>query len=131
VNDNPPQIALSQHVVGPDNRSDGFRATPNAGDDVLPNIRIETLRALGRIMQPSDRESHGDGQPHAIVTDRFLQDDKAAGVFLFIRNDAAKRDFTPEGIQRILRIEDGGFDAKHFELLQVAATGITDSDECR
>jgi hypothetical protein len=130
VNDNPPQIALSQHVVGPDNRSDGFRAATNTGDDILPNIRIETFRALGRIMQPSNRQSDGHSQADAIVADRFLQDDKASGVFLFIRNDTAKRDFTPEGIQRILRIEDGGFDAKHFELLQVAATGVSHADEC-
>ena len=131
MNDNPPQIVLSQHVVGPDNRSDGFRAATNTGDDVLPNIRIETFRALGRIMQPSDCESNSHSQADAVVADRFLQDDKASGVFLFIRNDTAKRDFTPEGIQRILRIEDGGFDAEHFELLQIAATGVPHADECR
>jgi len=130
VNDDPTQIVFPEHIIGPNNRSDGFRTATNTGDDVLPHIRIETFRSVGRIMQPSDRESHGDGQPHAIVTDRFLQDNKASGVFLFIRNDTAKRDFTPEGIQRILRIEDGGFDAEHFELLQIAATGVSHADEC-
>jgi hypothetical protein len=81
-------------------------------------------------MQTSDCESHSDSKADTVVTNWFLQDDKASGVFLFIWNDTAKRDFTPEGIQRILRIEDGGFDAKHFELLQVAATGVSHADEC-
>jgi hypothetical protein len=130
VNNDPPQIVFAQHIVRPDNRSDRFRTATNTGDDVLPHIRIETFRALGRIMQPSDREPHGYGKADTVVANRFLQDDKASGVFLFIRNDTAKRDFTPEGIQRILRIEDGGFDAKHFELLQVAATGVSHADEC-
>ena len=131
MNDDPTQIVFPEHIIGPNNRSDGFRATANAGDDVLPHIRIETFRALGRIMQPSNRQSDGHSQADAIFADRFLQDDKASGVFLFIRNDTAKRDFTPEGIQRILRIEDGGFDAKHFELLQVAATGVANSNQRR
>jgi hypothetical protein len=130
VNDDPTQIVLSPHVVGPDNRSDGFRAATNTGDDVLPNIRIETFRSVFRIVQAGNRQSDGHSEADSVVADRFLQDDKASGVFLFIRNDTAKRDFTPEGIQRILRIEDGGFDAKHFELLQVAATGVSHADEC-
>jgi hypothetical protein len=130
VNDDPTQIVFPEHIIGPNNRSDGFRATANAGDDVLPHIRIETFRALGRIMQPSDCESNSHSQADTVVADRFLQDDKASGVFLFIRNDTAKRDFTPEGIQRILRIEDGGFDPEHFELLQIAATGVSHADEC-
>jgi len=131
MNDDPPEVVFTQHIIGPDNRSDRFRATPNTGDDVLPNIRIEAFWALGRIMQPSDRESDGDGKADTVVADRFLQDDKAAGVFLIIRNDTTEGDFPTERIQRILRIENGGFDAEHFELLQVAATGISDSDECR
>ena len=130
MNNDPPQIVFPEHIIGPNNRSDGFRATANTGDDVLPNIRIETFRPVGRIMQPSDRESHGDGQPHAIVTDRFLQDDKAAGVLLFIRHDSTKGHFPAKSIQRILRIEDGSFNAKHFKLFQVAATGVSHADEC-
>ena len=130
MNNDPPQIVFAQHIVGPDNRGDGFRAATNTGDDVLPNIRIETFRSVGRIMQPSDRESHGDGQPHAIVTDRFLQDDKAAGVLLFIRHDSTKGHFPAKSIQRILRIEDGSLNAEHFKLLQVAATGVSHADEC-
>ena len=130
MNNDPPQIVFAQHIVGPDNRGDGFRAATNTGDDVLPNIRIETFRSVGRIMQPSDRESNSHSQADTVVADRFLQDDKASGVFLFIRNDTAKRDFTPEGIQRILRIEDRSFNAEHFELLQVAATGVSHADEC-
>ena len=130
MNNDPPQIVFAQHIVRPDNRSDRFRTATNTGDDVLPHIRIETFRALGRIMQPSDCESNSHSQADTVVADRFLQDDKASGVFLFIRNDTAKRDFTPEGIQRILRIEDGGFDAEHFELLQIAATGVSHADEC-
>lgn len=131
MNDDPPQVVLAQHIVGPDNRSDGFRTATNTRHDVLSNIRIETFWSLGGIMQPSDRESHGDGKANSIVADRFLQHDKAAGVFLFVRHDTAKRDFTSEGIQGILRIEDGGFDAEHFELLQVAATGVSNSNQRR
>jgi hypothetical protein len=82
-------------------------------------------------MQPSDREPHGYGKADTVVANRFLQDDKAAGVFLFIRHDTAKRDFPAKSIQRILRIEDRGFDSEHFELLQVAATGVSHADECR
>jgi hypothetical protein len=131
VNNDPPQIVFAQHIVGPDNRGDGFRAATNTGDDVLPNIRIETFRALGRIMQPSDREPHGYGKADTVVANRFLQDDKAAGVFLFIRDDTAKGDFPAEGIQSILWIEDRGFDAEHFELLQVSATSVSHADQCR
>jgi hypothetical protein len=131
VNNDPPQIVFAQHIVRPDNRSDRFRTATNTGDDVLPHVRIESFRAVFRIVQAGNCQSDGHSQADAIVADRFLQDDKASGVFLFIRNDTAKRDFTPEGIQRILRIEDGGFDAKHFELLQVAATGVSHADECR
>ena len=130
MNNDPPQIVFAQHIVRPDNRSDRFRTATNTGDDVLPHIRIETFRALGGIMQPSNRESNSDGKADSVVADWFLQDDKASGVFLFIRNDTAERDFTPEGIQRILRIEDGGFDAEHLELLQIAATGVSHADEC-
>jgi hypothetical protein len=131
VNDDPTQIVVPEHIIGPNNRSDGFRATANAGDDVLPHIRIETFRSFGRIMQPSDCESDGDGKADTVVADRFLQDDKAAGVFLFMRYDTTKGDFPPESIERFLRIEDRGFDAKHFELLQVAATDVSHANECR
>lgn len=131
MNDDPPQIVLAQHIVRPDNRSDGFRAATNTGDDVLPHIRIETFRALGRIMQASDRESDGDGKADTVVADRFLQNDKATGVFLFVRNDSTEGDFAAKRIQRFLWIEDGGFDAEHFELLQVAPTGVAHADECR
>jgi hypothetical protein len=131
VNDDPTQVVFAQHIVRPNNRSDGFRATPNTVDDVLPNIRIETFRSVGRIMQPSDRESHSDGKADSVVADRFLQDDKAAGVLLLIRDDTAKGDFPAEGIQSILRIEDRSFNAEHFELLQVAATGVAHANECR
>lgn len=131
MNDDPTQIVFPEHIIGPNNRSDGFRATANAGDDVLPHIRIETFRALGRVMQPSNRQSNSHSQADTVVANRFLQDDKAAGVFLFIRHDTAKRDFPAKSIQRILRIEDRGFDAEHFELLQVAATGVAHADECR
>ena len=131
MNNDPPQIVFAQHIVRPDNRSDRFRTATNTGDDVLPNIRIETFRAIGRIMQPSDRESDGDGKADTVVADRFLQDDKAAGVFLLIRNDTTEGDFPTERIQRILRIKNGGFDAEHFELLQVAAAGVAHANECR
>jgi hypothetical protein len=130
VNNDPPQIVFAQHIVGPDNRGDGFRAATNTGDDVLPNIRIETFRAVGRIMQPSDRQSDGDGNADAVVADRFLQDDKSPGVFLLVRNDSTEGDFAAKRIQRFLRIEDRGFDAEHFELLQIAATGVSHADEC-
>ena len=131
MNDNPTEVVLAQHIVRPDDRSDRLLTPTNTGDDILPHIRIETFRALGRIMQPSDRESDGDCQPHAVVADWFLQDDKSPGVFLFIRNDSTEGDFAAKRIQRFLRIEDGGFDAEHFELLQVAATGVAHADECR
>ena len=130
MNDNPTKVVFAQHIVGPDDRSDRLLTATNTGDDILPHIRIETFRSFGRIMQPSDCQSNSHSQADAVVADRFLQDDKASGVFLFIRNDTAKRDFTPEGIQRILRIEDGGFDAEHFELLQIAATGVSHANEC-
>jgi|GEM_PF-3557921 hypothetical protein len=131
MNDDPPQVVLAQHIVGPDNRSDGFRTATNTRHDVLSNIRIETFWSLGGIMQPSDRESHGDGKANSFVADRFLQHDKAAGVFLFIRNDSTESDFPAERIQRFLRIEDGGFDTEHFKLLQVAATGVSNSNQRR
>ena len=131
MNDDPPEVVLAQHIVRPDDWCDGFRTATNTGDDVLPNIRIETFRALGRIMQASDRESDGDGKADTVVADRFLQDDKSPGVFLFMRYDTTEGDFPPESIERFLRIEDRGFDAEHFELLQVAATGVAHSDECR
>ena len=131
MNDDPTQIVLAKHIVRPDNRSDGFRATTNTGDDVLPNIRIETFRSVGRIMQPSDRESDGHSKADTVVANWFQQDDKAAGVFLFMRYDTTEGDFPPESIERFLRIEDRGFDAEHFELLQVAATGVAHADECR
>ena len=131
MNDDPTQIVFPEHIIGPNNRSDGFRATTNAGDDVLPHIRIETFRALGRIMQPSNRQSDGHNQADAIVADRFLQDDKAAGVLLFIRHDSTKGHFPAKSIQRILRIEDGSLNAEHFKLLQVAATGVANANERR
>jgi hypothetical protein len=131
MDDDPPQVVLAQYIVRPNNRSDGFRTASNTRHDVLSNIRIETFWSLGGIMQPNDRESHGDGKANSIVADRFLQHDKAAGVFLFIRHDTAKRDFTSEGIQGILRIEDGGLDAEDFKLLQIAAAGVAHADECR
>jgi hypothetical protein len=131
MNDNPPQIVFAQHIVRPDDRSDRLLTATNTGDNVLPHIRIETFRSFGRIMQPSDCESDGDGKADTVVADRFLQDDKAAGVFLFMRYDTTKGDFPPESIERFLRIEDRGFDAKHFELLQVAATDVSHANECR
>lgn len=130
MNDDPPEVVLAQHIVRPDNRSDRFRAATNTGDDVLPNIRIETFWSLGGIMQPSDRESDGDGKADSVVTNRLLQDDEAARMFVFIRHHTSKSDFAAKRIQRFLRIEDGGFDAEHFELLQVAATGVANSNQC-
>ena len=131
VNDDPSQIAFTEDIVGPDNRSDGLRTPTNTGDDVLPNIRIESFGTVGRIMQPRNRQSDSHSQTDAIVADRFLQDDKASGVFLLIRNDAAECHFTSEGVQRVLRIEDRSFDAEHFELLQISATGIAHANHCR
>lgn len=130
VNDDPSQIAFTEDIVGPDNRSDGLRTPTNTCDDVLPNIRIESFGTVGRIMQPRNRQSDSHSQTDAIVADRFLQDHKAAGVFLFIRNDAAECHFTPEGIQRVLWIEDGCFNAEHFKLLQVAPAGIANANQC-
>ena len=129
MNDDPPQVVLAQHIVRPDNRSDGFRTATNTGDDVLPNIRIETFRALGRIMQPSDRESHSDGEADTVVTDRFLQDDKSPGVFLLIRHNTTKGDFPAEGIQRILRIKNRFIDSNDFKLLQIHAARIAHADQ--
>ena len=131
MNDDPAEVVFAQHIVGPDDRSDRLLTATNTGDNVLPHIRIETFRSVGRIMQPSDRESDGHSKADTVVTDRFLQDDKAAGVFLFIRHDTTKGHFPAKSIQRILWIEDRGFDAKHFKLLQVAATGVAHADECR
>lgn len=131
VDDDPAEVVLAQHIVRPDDRSDRLLTPTNTGDDILPHIRIETFRALGRIIQASDRESDGDGKADTVVADRFLQHDKAAGVFLFMRYDTTEGDFPPESIERFLRIEDRGLDAEHFELLQVAATGVAHADECR
>ena len=131
MNDDPTQVVFPEHVVGPDNRGDGFRAATNTGDDVLPHIRIETFRSVGWIVQAGNRESNSYSQADAIVADRFLQDDKASGVFLFIRNDSTKGHFPAKSIQRILRIEDRSVDAEHFELLQVAATGVANANERR
>lgn len=131
MNDHPPQIAFTQNIVGPHNWSNGFRTATKAGDDALPDIRIESFRTVFRIVESGDRESHGHGQTDTIVANRFLQDDKAAGVFLFIRNDASKRDFTTECVQRFLRIKDWSFDTEHFKLLQIAAAGIADTNQCR
>ena len=131
MNDNPTKVVFAQHIVGPDDRSDRLLTATNTGDDVLPNIRIETFWSVGRIMQPSDRESDGHSKADTVVANWFLQDDKAAGVFLFMRYDTTEGDFPPESIERFLRIEDRGFDAEHFELLQVAATGVAHADECR
>ena len=121
MNDDPPQVVFAQYIIGPDDRGDGFRTATNTGDDVLPNIRIETIRSVGRIMQPSNRESHSDGKADTVVTDWFLQDDKSPGVFLLIRHDAAKGDFASKGIQRILRIENRFIDSNDFKLLQIHA----------
>ena len=131
MNDNPTKVVFAQHIVGPDDRSDRLLTATNTGDDVLPNIRIETFWSVGRIMQPSDRESDGHSKADTVVANWFQQDDKAAGVFLFMRYDTTEGDFPPESIERFLRIEDRGFDAEHFELLQVAATGVAHADECR
>lgn len=131
MNDNPTKVVFAQHIVGPDDRSDRLLTATNTGDDVLPNIRIEIFRSFGRIMQPSDRESDGHSKADTVVANWFLQHDKAARVFLFIRNDSTEGDFAAKRIQRFLRIEDGGFDAEHFKLLQVAATGVAHADECR
>ena len=131
VDDDPAEVVLAQHIVGPDDRSDRLLTATNTGDNVLPHIRIETFRSLGRIMQASDCESHSDGKADTVVADRFLQDDKSPGVFLFIRNDSTEGDFAAKSIERFLWIEDRGFDAEHFELLQVAATGVAHADECR
>ena len=131
MDDNPAEIVLSQHIIGPNDRSDGLRAATNTGDDVLPNIRIESFGTVFGIVQAGNRQSDGHSQTDAVVADRLLQDDKASGVFLFIRNDAAECHFTPEGVQRVLRIEDGGFNAEHFKLLQVAAAGVANANEGR
>lgn len=82
-------------------------------------------------MQPSNRESHSDSKADTVVTNWFLQDNKATGVFLFIRHDTTKGDFPAKSIQRILRIEDGSLNAEHFKLLQVAATGVANANERR
>ncbi|MFO0976748.1 MAG: hypothetical protein U0996_10145 [Planctomycetaceae bacterium] len=131
MNDDPSQIAFTEDIIGPDNRSDGLRAATNTGDDVLPNIRIESFRTVFGIIQAGNRQSDGHSQTDAIVTDRFLQNDKASGVFLFIRNGAAECHFTSEGVQRVLRIEDRCFNAEHFKLLQVAAASIANANQCR
>ncbi|MBL8818710.1 MAG: hypothetical protein JNL58_21965 [Planctomyces sp.] len=130
MNHNPTKIVLSQHIIGPNDRSDGLRAATNAGDDVLPNVGVESFGTVFRIVQAGNRQSDGHSQTDTIVADRFLQDDKASGVFLFIRNDAAECHFTSEGVQRVLRIEDGGFNAEHFKLLQIAAAGIPNANQC-
>ena len=131
MNDDPTEVVLAQHIVRPDDRSDRLLTATNTGHDALPHVCIETLCTVGRIMQPSDCESHGDGKADTVVAYRFLQHDKAARVFLFMRYDTTEGDFPPESIERFLRIEDRGFDAEHFELLQVAATGVAHADECR
>ncbi len=131
MNDDPTEVVLAQHIVRPDNWSDRLLTATNAGDNVLSHIGIETFCTVSRIMQPRDCEPHGDGKADTVVADRFLQHDKTPGVFLLIRHDTAKRHFPPESIERFLWIEDRGFDAEHFELLQVAATGVAHADERR
>ena len=131
MNDNPTKVVFAQHIVGPDDRSDRLLTATNTGDNVLPHIRIETFRSFGRIMQPSDCESHGDGKADTVVANWFLQDDKSPGMFLLIRHHTTEGDFPPESIQRFLWIEDRGFDAEHFELLQVSATSVSHADQCR
>ncbi len=129
MNDDPPQVVFAQYIIGPDDRGDGFRTATNTGDDVLPNIRIETIRSVGGIMQPSNRESHGNGKTNAVVADRFLQDDKASGVFLFIGHDSSKSHFPTKGIQRILRIENRFIDPDDFKLLQIHTARIAHADQ--
>lgn len=131
MDDHPPQIAFTENIVGPDNWSNGLRSATNTGDDVLPNIRIESFRTVFRIVESGNRQSDGHCQANSVVADRFLQDDKTAGVFLFIRNDTPKRDFTTECVQGFLRIEDRSVDPQHFELLQIAAAGIAHANKCR
>ena len=129
MNDDPTEVVLAQHIVRPDDRSDRLLTPTNTGDDILPHIRIETFRALGRIMQASDCESHSDGKADTVVADRFLQHDKAARVFLFIRHDTAKRDFASKGIQRILWIKNRFIDSNDFKLLQIHAARIAHADQ--
>lgn len=50
-------------------------------------------------------------------------------MLLFIRDHTAEGHFTPEGVQGILRFKDRGFDAQHFELLEIPATGIANPEQ--
>ena len=106
MNDDPSQIAFAEDIIGPDDRSNGLRAAMNTGDDVLPDIGVVSFGTVFRIVQTGNRQSDSHSQANSVVADRFLEDDKAAGVFLFIWYDAAECHFTPESIQRVLRIED-------------------------
>jgi hypothetical protein len=131
MNDDPPQIVLAEDIVGPDDWSNGLSAATDAGHKTVSNIRIVSFRSFRRIMQPGDRQSDRHSQTDTLVANRFLQDDETTGVLFFVWNHPAKGDFSSKGVQRLLRIKDRGFDTKHFELLEVATTGVAHANECR
>ena len=121
MNDDPPQIVVIDHIVGPDNRSNNLLPATYAGDYALTHVGIITFRTIVRIMQPCNRQPDHDRQPHAAITHWFLQNHEAAGMQLLIGNDTAKRHFAAEGIQRILRIKNRLIDSNDFKLLQIHA----------
>lgn len=124
MNDHPTQIVVPQFLISPNDRSDGFGTPADAAHLRLSHVRVVARRPVFRIVQSCDGQPDHHSQPHLILWQRFLQDDEAPGMLLFIRQDTAKGDLSTKCVQRILRLKDRGVDSQHFKLLQITAAFV-------
>ena len=131
VNDHPSQIVVPQLLISPDDRSDGFGTPADAVHLRLSHVRVVARRPVFRIVQSCDGQPDHHSQPHLVLRQRFLQDDEAPRMLLFIRQDTAKRHLATECIQRILRLKDGGVDPQHLKLLQISTAFIPHANQSR
>lgn len=131
MNHDPAEIVFIDHIIGPNDGCDRFLSAAEAVDLILPHVGIQSFGTIVRVMQSDNGQSDGHGQAHATIGHRFLQNNKPAFMLFFIRNNATERDLAPEGVQRILRFEDRGFQSQYFELFQILTTAIAHPNERR
>ena len=77
VQDDPAQLTGVQHIIGPDNRRDGFTPPANTVDLRLSHVGIVPGWSIDRIVEPRNREPHNHSQADTKAWYWLLQDDKA------------------------------------------------------
>jgi hypothetical protein len=131
MNHDPPEITGVFFLILPHNRGDRLFPAADGSTDIFTDVGILTFRAVIGIVKPCDRQSHHHSQPDSVVRYGFLQDDKAPGVLILVRDNTAECNLPAKGIECVLRLEDRSVNAEHFKLFQIATTDVAHSNQRR